>query len=57
MKKKIDKAIFNALENNSKFLGICLGMALLFNHSEEDDCEGLKLIDGRIKKFNFNKEI
>ena len=27
---------------------------LLFNHSEEDDCEGLKLIDGRIKKFNFN---
>ena len=53
--KKIDKAIFNALENDSKFLGICLGMALLFNHSEEDDCEGLKLIDGRIKKFNFNK--
>jgi glutamine amidotransferase len=54
--KKIDKAIFNALENDSKFLGICLGMALLFNHSEEDDCEGFKLIDGRIKKFNVNKD-
>ncbi len=50
--KKIDKAIFNAIQNESKFLGICLGMALLFDHSEEDNCEGLKLINGNVKKFN-----
>jgi len=49
---KIDKAILNAINNDCKFLGICLGMALLFEHSEEDNCEGLKIIKGRIKKFN-----
>ena len=50
--KKIDKAILNSIQNRSKFLGICLGMALLFNHSEEDDCEGLKIINGNVKKFD-----
>ena len=33
MKKKIDKAIFNSLENNSKLLGICVGMQALFSRS------------------------
>ena len=49
----LNKAVF---AKKAPILGICLGMALLFNHSEEDDCEGLKLIDGRIKKFNVNKK-
>jgi imidazole glycerol-phosphate synthase subunit HisH len=50
--KKIDKAISNALGNQSKLLGICLGMAMLFDHSEEDNCEGLKIINGNVKRFS-----
>jgi glutamine amidotransferase len=39
-------------------LGICLGMQLFTNHSEEGDCEGLGWIEGRTVRFDFgiNKE-
>lgn len=33
------------------FLGICLGMQLMFSYSEEGSVNCLKLIDGNIKKF------
>lgn len=35
-----------------KILGICLGMQLLTNWSEEGDAEGLGLIDAETKHFN-----
>ena len=42
----------------TKLLGVCLGMHLLFNHSEEGNCEGLGLVSGKVKKFNFiNKNL
>ena len=55
--KKIDKAILNSLGNNSKLLGICVGMQALFTKSEEGKIKGLDLIKGEIKKFNFEKKI
>lgn len=40
---------------NDKFvLGICLGMHLLFNESEEGTQKGLCLFEGKIKKFKNN---
>lgn len=36
-------------------LGICLGMQLLFDSSEEGDSEGLGIIPGRLKKFDSSK--
>lgn len=33
-------------------LGICLGMQLLFQHSDENDCACLSMIDGRVRHFN-----
>src|SRR3989338_10089908 len=33
------------------FLGVCLGMQLLFDSSEEDGTECLGIIKGRVKKF------
>ena len=36
---------------NKPVLGICLGMQLLFDSSEEGETEGLGLIPGRLKKF------
>jgi len=33
-------------------LGICLGMQLLCNYSEEGDVEGLGIIQGKVKRFS-----
>lgn len=40
-------------------LGICLGMQLLFERSEEGRLEGLGWIEGEVRRFNFesNKEV
>ena len=47
------KPIKNAVQNNSKLLGICLGMQLLFSSSEEfENTDGLNLIPGEIIKIN-----
>lgn len=35
-------------------LGICLGMQLLFDFSEEGDVEGLGLLSGKVKAFEKN---
>ena len=50
--KKIDIAIKNALENNCKLLGICVGMQALFKNSEEGKLDGLDLVNGHVLKFN-----
>lgn len=50
--------LFNFLKNfdyrNKKIIGICLGMQLLFESSDEDKfSEGLSLIKGKIEKIKF----
>lgn len=32
-------------------IGICLGMQIFFDYSEEGNCEGLGLINGQVKRF------
>ncbi len=41
------------LEEKTPILGICLGMQLLLEYSEEGDCDGLGWIPGQVKKFEF----
>ncbi len=36
---------------NKPFLGICVGMQMLLDHSEEGDTTGLGFIPGRVKRF------
>ncbi|WP_020166908.1 MULTISPECIES: imidazole glycerol phosphate synthase subunit HisH [Methylotenera] len=36
---------------NKPFLGICIGMQLLFEHSEEGDTAGLGIFKGDVKRF------
>ncbi|MFM9912957.1 MAG: imidazole glycerol phosphate synthase subunit HisH [Methylophilaceae bacterium] len=36
---------------NKPFLGICIGLQLLFEHSEEGDVAGLAVFKGRVKRF------
>jgi glutamine amidotransferase len=33
------------------FLGICIGLQMLFEHSEEGDTKGLGLLPGRVRRF------
>jgi glutamine amidotransferase len=36
---------------NKPFLGICIGLQMLFEHSEEGDSAGLGLFKGNVKRF------
>jgi glutamine amidotransferase len=44
-------AIRGAAQSGRPFLGICLGMQLLFEHQEEGDAQGLGLIPGRVRSL------
>lgn len=37
---------------NKPFLGICIGLQMLFEHSEEGDVPGLSILRGRVKRFD-----
>ena len=41
-------------EDHIPFMGICLGMQLLFEKSEEGNCDGLGFIKGEVVRFNFS---
>ena len=55
-KANLDEAIREFVASGRCFLGICLGMQLLFDKSEEFGAhEGLGLIPGRVVKFDESK--
>lgn len=37
---------------NKPFLGICIGLQMLFEHSEEGDVAGLGVLPGQVKRFS-----
>ncbi|MDR0221590.1 MAG: imidazole glycerol phosphate synthase subunit HisH [Lachnospiraceae bacterium] len=43
------------LEKKTLFLGICVGLQILFTHSEEDDTDCLGWLKGQVRKFDSNK--
>lgn len=47
----LDRAIKAYLQTGRPFLGICLGMQLLFERSEEGDARGLGLLPGTVRRF------
>ncbi len=51
-KYELDKAIYEFVETGKPFLGICLGLQLLFSGSEESSgVEGLGILEGDIVKI------
>ncbi len=48
--RNLREAIIDVAKNKP-FLGICIGMQLLFEHSEEGDTAGLGLFKGHVKRF------
>ena len=55
-KKGLIGPIKEAIEKGKPFLGICLGLQLLFSESEEGGkIKGLDIIKGRVKRFKEKK--
>lgn len=55
--KSFDKKLIDLIVNKKiTYLGICVGMQILFENSEEANVKGLGLIDGNVKK-NSDKKI
>jgi glutamine amidotransferase len=52
----LHEAVINAAENKP-FLGICIGLQMLFDHSEEGDIKGLGLFQGHVKKFALEHKV
>ncbi len=56
MKSLEDHNLVDWMRNTEKpLLGICLGMQLLYEESEEGPCRGLGIIPGKLKKFDSSK--
>ena len=55
-RRGIFSLIKEKIESKTPFLGICLGMQLLFKHSEEaPGIEGFGIIKGKVKKFSLSR--
>lgn len=49
--RKLDQAIRSFLQTGRPFLGICLGMQLMFDRSEEGNAAGLGILPGVVRRF------
>lgn len=57
-KRNIFRALIEAIKDGTPFFGICVGMQLLLEESEEaPGIKGLGLIKGKVRKFNEKKVI
>lgn len=55
--KGLDKVLTSEISKGKPFLGICLGMQLLFEKSEEGNVKCLNILKGTVKKFKKMKKI
>lgn len=55
VKSKLDECIYSFIDSGKPFIGICLGLQLLFESSKEfGDNKGLGLIKGTVRKFKLH---
>lgn len=54
---KLVDVIYDIIEMGKPFLGICLGLQLLFEWSDESNVEGLSVLKGKILKIPDNKKL
>lgn len=50
----MDEALKEVIGAGVPVLGICLGLQISFDHSEEDDQKTLGLLPGRVRRFRFD---
>ena len=52
----IMQTIKDSILEGKYFLGICVGMQILMNGSEEGSLKGLEIFDGYVKKLNYDEK-
>jgi imidazole glycerol-phosphate synthase subunit HisH len=50
-KRGLEAPLRDAIARGTPYLGICLGLQILFEHSEEGDIDGLGLFAGNVVRF------
>lgn len=50
-KRGLTSAIEEAVESGKPFLGICVGMQVLFEHQQEGDVEGFGFLKGKVREI------
>lgn len=56
--RKLDEVVKKFVDEGRPLLGICLGMQLLFDESDEGKrTEGLRILPGKIKKFEIDLKV
>jgi glutamine amidotransferase len=53
----LEQPIHDAIASGKPFLGICLGMQILFESSEEGQEIGLGIIKGKVKRFTHEPNL
>ncbi len=56
-KRNLDRLLIGEIVSRKPFLGICLGMQLLFDKSEEGDVKCLGVLKGTVKKFKKERKV
>ena len=54
---RLDATLRDWIEADRPFLGVCLGMQALFEHSEEGNITGLGILKGRVVRFRRPPEL
>ncbi|MBE9129483.1 MULTISPECIES: imidazole glycerol phosphate synthase subunit HisH [unclassified Coleofasciculus] len=55
--RKLEEPIKKAIASGKPFLGICLGLQILFEGSEEGTEPGLGIIPGRVRRFRSEPDL
>ena len=50
-KRGLNEVLKDFFQTGKPMLGICIGIQILFEHSEEENAECLNLLPGRVKKY------
>ena len=50
-KRGLNQVLADFFRTGKPMLGICIGIQILFEHSEEEDAECLKLLQGYVKRY------
>ena len=56
-KTGVSQVLLESYESGKLMLGICIGIQILFDYSEEEDTKCLGILSGQVKKFNASPTI
>ena len=51
-KRKLTAVLKEKIQSGTPYLGLCLGLQLLFSSSEEGSAKGLDVLPGRVRRFS-----